>query len=135
MAGRQPSAATYAAEAVVGRRSRRSRPGLAVYAARGRELGIELRGRRVVVWRSRGRRERRLASMPAPPGARKVLRLEVVDGQYFTFKVLSGRSWRTLAPRGYRPPFGLAGPRVVVRVAGARRSIAAFERFRLGASG
>ncbi len=134
MAGRQPSAANYAAEAVIGRRSRGARPGLAVYAARGREIGIELRGRRVVVWRSQGRRERTLASMPAPGVPRPTLRLEVVDGRYFTFKVLVAGAWRTLAPVGYRPPFWLAIPRVLVRVGGPRRSIAAFERFRLAAS-
>jgi GH43 family beta-xylosidase len=134
MAGRQPSAPTYAAEATIGRHSRLARPGLAVYAARGRELGIELRGRRVVAWRSRGRTQRRLASMALPAAARQVLRIEVADSQYFTFKVLVGGTWRTLAPRGYRPPFWLATPRVVVRVAGPRRSIAAFERFRMGAT-
>jgi xylan 1,4-beta-xylosidase len=133
IAGRQPSAATYAAEAVVGRRSGRARPGLAVYTAREKAIGIELRKSRVAVWRSRQRRERTLASMPLPRTARPALRLEVADGRYFTFKVLVKGGWRTLGPRGYRPPFWLAVPRVVLRVGGARRSTASFERFRLAA--
>jgi len=134
MAGRQPPAANYAAEAVVGRRSRRARPGLAVRTARAREVGIELRGGRVVAWRSRGRRTRRLASRPAPRGSRQTLRVEVSDGRHFTFSVLAAGRWRTIGPVAYRPPFRLATPRVVVRVGGARRSIAAFERFRMAGS-
>jgi hypothetical protein len=38
-------------------------------------------------------------------------------------------------PAGYQPPFWLDPPRVVLRVGGARRDRAAFERFRLAASG
>ena len=135
MAGRQPSAPNYAAEAVIGRRSDGARPGLAVYAERERALGVELRGSRVVLWRSQGRRERMLASMPAPRAPRPSLRLEVVEGEYFTSKVLVGGRWRTLGRTRYRPPFGLVVPRVGLRVGGGRRDIAAFERFRLAASG
>ena len=134
IAGRQPSAANFAAETVIGRRTRRARPGLGVYAASDRALGTELRGRRVVVWRSRGRGERVLATARTPRGGRPLLRLRSVKGRFFTFQVAGRGGWRTLGPAGYDPPFSLATPRVVLRVDGGRRARAAFERFRLVAS-
>jgi GH43 family beta-xylosidase len=134
-AGRQPSAADYTAATTIGRRTPGARPGLAVYAARRVQLGIELRGSRVVLWRSTRRGEHALASAPAPRAGQTVLRLKVEDGRWFTFQVGMPGGWRTVGPSGYQPPFWLATPRVVLRVQGNRRDRAAFERFSLVASG
>jgi xylan 1,4-beta-xylosidase len=134
VAGRQPAASNFAAEAVLGRRTRGARPGLAVYTARDRAVGIELRRSRVVVWRSQRRGERVLASARIRRRRPTMFRVQVVDGQWFTFRVAVPGGWRQVGPTGYRPPFWLYTPRVVLRVDGARRDRAAFERFRLVAS-
>jgi xylan 1,4-beta-xylosidase len=132
--GRQPGAIDYRAEVLVGRSRKGARPGLAVFAAREKALGVELRGRSIVVWRAEGARETLLASIPAP-NRRPTFRVTATGGDSFTFELATPGGWRPVGPARYRPPLGWAVPRIVLRVAGPPGARAAFERFKLQASG
>jgi hypothetical protein len=131
--GRQPGGANYRAEAGIGASRGGARPGLAVYTAAESALGLELRGRTVVLWRAQGNRTAVVAALPAP-NPQPTLRITGHDDGTFTFQVATPRGWATLGPARYRLPWLLTVPRVVLRVAGPRGARAAFERFTISSS-
>jgi hypothetical protein len=109
------------------RRRRRGRAGIAVYMGPGRALGIELRRKRVVAWRSAPGGQRVLGRARA--GRRAGLRLRAKDGQAFGFELATRRGWRQVGPAGYTPPWWIGVSRVVLRTAGPARGRGLFERF------
>jgi xylan 1,4-beta-xylosidase len=128
--GRQPGADAYVAEAVVGRPRGGALPSLAAYADAGHALGIEVRKRRVVVWREVGSHQRVLAARPIGRRRFAILRLRALGSRLFAFDVWTRRGFAQVgAPRG--APRWRGGIRVVLRVSGGRRARAPFERFSL----
>jgi hypothetical protein len=127
--GRQPNASDYTAETVVSRRKGRARPGLAVVSLAESGIGIELRGKRAVLWRRTGGRERRLATRPVGPLPAVAFRVLAREGGRFSFEVGTGASWLPVgAPDQQAPPWR-GETRVAMRVAGPYGALAAFERF------
>jgi xylan 1,4-beta-xylosidase len=130
--GRQPGEPAYVAETVVGGRTPRASAGLAAYVDGAHALGIEVQGRRAVAWRTMGGQAVPLASRPIGRNRFVPLRIRAIGGDAFAFEVGLPQGWVGVGAPRYQAPPWRGGTRVVLRVAGTRRSRAAFERFFLG---
>jgi xylan 1,4-beta-xylosidase len=129
--GRQPGESAYVAETVVSGRSARASAGLAAYADGAHALGVEVQGRRAVVWRTMRGEAVPLASRPIGRARFVPLRIRAIGGDAFAFEVGLSRGWVGVGAPRYHAPAWRGRTRIVLRVAGPRSSRAAFERFSL----
>jgi hypothetical protein len=130
--GRQPGESAYVAETVVSGRSARASAGLAAYADGAHALGVEVQGRRAVVWRTMRGEAVPLASRPIGRARFVPLRIRAIGGDAFAFEVGLSRGWVGVGAPRYHAPAWRGRTRIVLRVAGPSSSRAAFERFSLG---
>ena len=129
--GRQPGFANYVATAVVGRRRRGARAGLAAYAGPRHGVGIELRRGRAVVWQLEAGRSRVLAAARTARSRSTAVRMRVTRGNIAAFELLAGGAWQRVGPEAQVVQLLYDDVHAVLRVAGPARASAAFERFEL----
>ncbi|HYN90504.1 MAG TPA: glycoside hydrolase family 43 protein [Thermoleophilaceae bacterium] len=125
---RQAGTATFTAAAVVAGRRRGARPGLAVMASASNGVGVELRGRRAVAWRSDDGRVTQYGAVRV--GRARTLSLRVTVARRVRISVRGRGGWRRIGGE-QQPPRWTAGPRVALRVTGPGGARAAFEALRI----
>ena len=129
--GRQPGDATFVAETIVGRRRSGTDAGIAVYRDAREGIGIEVRGDYAVVWRRPDAARSGLAAVKIGSRQSVALRVRALGRRRFAFDVGTESGWDRVGDVYPPPPWG-GEQRVVLRVAGHRRALAAFESFELG---
>jgi hypothetical protein len=128
--GWQPGQSSFVAETLISGRRRGAKPGIAAYADATHAMGLELRRRRVVLWRASG-------GNPATVASQSIGRPKFVDlrirshGGTFSFEARTQAGWVPVGAARYQAPTWTDETRVVLRVTGPRRAHAAFERFTL----
>jgi xylan 1,4-beta-xylosidase len=126
---RETGTTRFRASAVVSASDRHARPGLAVSGSEGNAVGIELRGARVVAWRSVEGRRARLGRVRLPPGRPLAgagrIRLLVSAGRVVRVSVKVRGRRRTIG-RPQPPPRWASGARMALTVR-ARSRTARFE--------
>ena len=120
---RQAGAATFGARTVVTSRRRGARPGLALMASAENGIGVELRGPEAVAWRVDEGRRAELARVAVGRAQRVGLRADM--GASIRLAVRTRDGWRSLGGE-QPPPRWTSGPRVGLRVSGARGARASF---------
>jgi hypothetical protein len=120
------------AETLVGGRRKRAAAGIAAYVEGSQALGVELRRRRAVVWRTAGGRTRVLGTRPIGRAGFVPLRIRAYGRRVFGFELGARGGWVPVGAARYDAPAWRGETRVVLRVAGRRGARAAFERFSMG---
>jgi xylan 1,4-beta-xylosidase len=125
---RQVGTSRFTATAVLSRRGEGARPGLAVMGSEGNTVGIELRGRRAVAWRSDDGVRSDAGTLPLRRGRQVGLRVAV--GSRVTVAVRTGGRWRRVGGRLHLPRWA-SGARAALTMDGAPRARAEVDSLAL----
>jgi xylan 1,4-beta-xylosidase len=122
---RQAGTSTFNARTVVASTRGGARPGLAVMASDDNAIGVELRGRRALAWRTDDGKVTQLGTVRM--SGRRAVELRLTAGRGIRIAIRTDHRWRRLAPE-QPPPRWTSGPRVALRVTGPTTARASFDR-------